>query len=153
MTTLDRLAELEAKATKGPWYFRKYLSSPEDIALARKHGIEPVQAIDNGGERFVTKENGRVCLVDPTTKVKRGMGHKHVDDERDANSALIAHARNCLSHLLAVARAAKELADHVTCRPSCTAPEGGKCTCGTEDVTGAVYTALASLDAAGKEQP
>lgn len=83
----------KTRHTPGPWIFREWCGTPKDTALARKHGMEPIALVMNGGERVVLSEaSGRVCLVDSQVKVNRGTGHETVCPERDANAALIAAA-------------------------------------------------------------
>lgn len=78
------------------WTFRRFMGTDESIAQALQFGIQPVPMLDNDGSAYVIDNNGRVALVAPTIKPKRGEGHKLVDEVRDARGHLIAAAPDML---------------------------------------------------------
>lgn len=95
--------------TKGKWHWSEFHGSAEDVALMKKHGMKPVQALTNDGQRYLMSGSGddakRIALVDCHTKYKRGTGHQQSCEERDANAHLIAAAPDmyeALTHLAAV---------------------------------------------------
>ena len=108
---IDRLEELEGRATGGPWTTHCFTQhEPEEAALMKKHGIKPAPVMSNDGERYIMGPESadgrtRIALVDPRTHFKRGKGYGHECAERDANAALISALRNASKPLLAVVRA------------------------------------------------
>lgn len=82
--------------TPGPFWFREFHTNDEDLALAKKHGIEPVQALSNEGQRYLMSgpkdDAKRIALVDCQSDYKRGKGHQTACAERDANARLLADA-------------------------------------------------------------
>ena len=83
--------------TPGPWTFREFHGTPENIELGRKHGIAPVPALTNDGARVVMSGDARIGTVDCQTAFKRGKGHEVACAERDANARLIAAAPDLLN--------------------------------------------------------
>lgn len=89
-----------SKHTPGPWKWRATHSTDEEIELMAKHGMTPVQALTNEGQRFLMAGEGedtkRIALVDPHKSYKRGTGHQVQCDERDANATLLSAAPDLL---------------------------------------------------------
>jgi hypothetical protein len=90
--------------TPGPWEFRQWMHTAEDLAEIRQHEaaglpIHPVPCVMNNGERVIMSSAGRVALVDCQTPVKRGQGNHAECAERDANARLIAAAPDLLAAL------------------------------------------------------
>jgi hypothetical protein len=67
----------ETKHTAGPWTVGELIANDGGIA--------------------VLSDDGRVCLVDAVSPVKRGQGWTHQDADRDANARLIAAAPDLAS--------------------------------------------------------
>ena len=97
------MGEMKVGHTPGPWTFREFMGSPEQVEFGRKHGIEPVPALTNDGARIMMADGVRIGTVDSQTEFKRGKGHEVVCAERDANATLIAAAPELLAALLALA--------------------------------------------------
>lgn len=78
------------------WQFKKFSLPPDQAAEAAKLGITVPRLMSNDGSVsvFEVDEQGEidrlVCVVVPTTEVKRGNGHRHEDPERDAIAVKIA---------------------------------------------------------------
>lgn len=85
--------------TKGPWHFRKWAQSDEDIAIARKVGVEPTPLRMNDGSVPVSDDGKNIAFVCCQTTFKRGMGYQTECEERDANARLIAAAPALLEAL------------------------------------------------------
>lgn len=98
------MGEMKVGHTPGPWTFREFMGSPEQVEFGRKHGIEPVPALTNDGARIVMADGVRIGTVDSQTEFKRGKGHEVVCAERDANATLIAAAPELLAALKDAAR-------------------------------------------------
>lgn len=85
--------------TPGPWSFRKFAQSDEDIADMARLGLKPTLLLQNDGSAAVMAGDKRVALVDCQTKFKRGEGWKTECAERDANAHLIAAAHDMYAAL------------------------------------------------------
>jgi hypothetical protein len=96
------------KFTPGPWVFREFFQDAEEIAKAKKHGLEPTPYMDNDGSRYVyvNGDDGMVraniAMVQSQTRFKRGKSFGGECAERDANARLIAAAPELLGALLRV---------------------------------------------------
>ena len=97
------------KHTPGPWEAPLWHGTDEHNAQAIAHGLKPVPALTNDGQRFVMAgvgdDTNRVALVDCQTPFKRGKGHQTDCAERDANARLIAAAPELLAALEGMLRA------------------------------------------------
>lgn len=96
----------KAKHTPGPWIFRKWTQTAEEIELMRKHGMEPTPNQTNDGKVFVShvnedpEGNTGICLVHAKTRAKKRADQwRHQCAERDANARLIAAAPELLEGL------------------------------------------------------
>ncbi len=102
MSNIEKLRELEAKATKGDWYQRGPLTEEE----ACRAGGLPVTII--------------VC--DP---VESSVNHDILDDVREKDVEFIVAARNALPALLRIAEAAEIVTEQ---HPLCWCePKGSRC--------------------------
>lgn len=96
--------------TPGPWEFRFFSLSDEDVEEARRLGLQPPRLLGNDGSVNVTAGSGEdrkpIARVECQTRYKRGEGYRTECAERDANARLIAAARELLE---AAVRAEGEL--------------------------------------------
>lgn len=84
------------KFTPGPWRAPLYALSDEDLAAARKVGLNPGRFLQNDGSMSVMTGDAEdakpIATVVCQTGYKRGEGYRTQCDERDANAHLIASA-------------------------------------------------------------
>lgn len=96
-------SESEQKHTPGPYHWRKYGQSEEDVARLRSVDLEPTRMLTNEGQIALMAGEGdnrkRIAIIDCQTPFKRGQGYRQDCAERDANANLFAAADDMLAAL------------------------------------------------------
>lgn len=93
--------------TRGPWSYRKFAQSGQDLAEIEELGLKPTMMLTNDGSAMVMAGDDRVALVDCQTKFKRGEGYRAECPRREANARLIAAAPDLYEALATVMVALK----------------------------------------------
>lgn len=110
---LDQTAEASAKNaaepplspshTPGPWRFRLWAMSDEDVQEAKRLGLDPVRALDNDGSATVIagseEDSHAIAKIIRQAQAKRSEGYRTPCPERDANARLVALAPDMLEAL------------------------------------------------------